>query len=139
MHEMLKKMLEGMGKNLGESDEEQKMGMKIFKSLIPRLDQNKISDWLFCEEWDDVLVPVRLPKGITEQFRQMDSARTEIIEEDCEDCKGKANCPLIQRNPSEVLLTTLMKYSFARIIAEIKIKEVMTDARQDGSDIHPEV
>ena len=139
MREVLKELLESLGRSSDEADEEQSMGIKIFKSLLPRLDQAKIGDWLFCEEYEDVLVPMRLPKGMTEQFKQMDEARGEIIQDDCEECLRKATCPLLQRNPSEVLLTTLIKYSFARMIAEILTKGGDPYARQDGSNIRPEV
>jgi len=140
MQEVLKKLLESLGRDATETDEEQKMGIRIMKSLIKRLHQDSIPDWLFCEEWEDALIPVRIPKGMSDQLKQMDEARTEITDnEDCRECVAKVTCPLLQRNPSEVLLTFLLKLSFAKVVAEIKMKEVISNAGQDGSNIRPEV
>lgn len=140
MQDTLRKLLESIGKNMDEADEEQQVGMKIFKALRRRLDQDGISKWLYCEEWEDALIPVRLPKGMVEQLKRADEARTELIADDgCTDCTRKATCTMLKRNPSEILLTFLLKLSFAKMIAEMLMKEVMTDARQNGSDIHPKV
>lgn len=122
MNEMKEELLELLKKLGGipkAADEEQEFGTKLFKSVVPRIGQEPICDWLHCEEWEDALVPVRLPKGMTDELKQMDEAKEEAQLNECRECKTKADCPMIKRNPSEILLTYLMKYAISGALAAI--------------------
>ncbi len=112
-----KAMLEKLLKMPKEVDEEQVAGIGLCKQTIESLGPRAISSWLYSEEWEDTLVPIRLPKGLPKMLKLMDEVRAEhISSSNCDECKTKAGCQLISRNPSEIMLTLLMKRAFAEII-----------------------
>lgn len=104
-------------KSAEEVKEEQQIGAQLFGGLFKALNSLGMSRWLYSMEWEDALVPVRLPKGMSELLKTADGATTELTAfGHCEGCKRKIGCPLLQRNPSEILLTYLMKLAFTEMV-----------------------
>ena len=102
-----------------ETKNEQKVGRALFESLHESSDPKASVRWLFNKEWEDTLVPVRLPKGMSVLLKLADEVREkEIAEDSCKDCEGKDECLMIERNPSEILMTFLMKLAFTEMIVE---------------------
>lgn len=104
-------------KSLKEAEEEQRIGVEFFHATCDRLEPGTINDWLESKEWEYALIPVHLPKGLSELLKQMDEARTIIFEDDrCDRCESRIGCQLLVRNPSEILLTALLKLAFSTAI-----------------------
>ena len=136
----LEELLKGLLDFPKEAEEEQRIGLQLFKTTSKNLGKKTIGEWLYCEEHEDVLVPVRLPKGMADQLKLMDNAKEDFdLLVSCEKCEARADCPIPLRNPSEILLTVLMKLAFSKIFERILRKGGDPYARQDGSDIHLEV
>ena len=105
--------------SLNEMVREQDIGITFFRSTVANLGSPAITKWLCSQEWEDTMVPMRLPKGISEQLKEMDQVRAEHLEKShCDDCEKKAGCLIPNRNPSEILLTTLLKYAFTTLLAK---------------------
>ena len=98
-----------------EMEEEQEVGLRALVAVNEELSQTVLVDWLYSKEWEDVLIPARLPKGMSEMLKMMDETRAEVAtSERCKECKTKDNCSLILRNPSEILITVAIKLAFAK-------------------------
>jgi len=102
---------------LKEMEEEQKVGADLFLTTMKAIRLSTITEWMYNEKWENVLVPVRLPEGMSELLKQMDEAKGIMMEDDrCSDCTRKDGCSLLIRNPSEIFLTSLLKYAFVSAI-----------------------
>ena len=117
MDKELTKLLKELAGLPKAADEEIEFGRKLFRAAMPRIGQRPIGDWLYCEEWEDALVPIRLPKGMADELKRMDEAKEEAQLGRCKGCESKTTCPTIERNPSEILLTYLIKHAFSEILS----------------------
>lgn len=128
MDKQVVEKIKGLIKELGGlpkiADEEQEIALRLFKGLIERIGQEAIGNWMYCEEWEDTLVPIRLPKGMADQLKMMDSAKADLMgTPECKDCKSNDDCSIIKRNPSEILLTVLMKIAFCEVFTGVAKEE----------------
>ena len=97
--------------------EEKVFGQELFAGMKKHLPPQVTISWLFNKEWEDVMVPLRLPKGMSELLTTSDKTKGEgIIQDLCAGCGRKSDCQLVRRNPSEILMTSLMKVAFAEMI-----------------------
>ena len=106
--------------NLAEMEEEQEIGASFLKTVVANLGRKTLTDWMTCKEHEVVLAPVRLPKGMMNQIKAMDEAGMEHTAlGKYDNCSAKADCPILLRNPSEILLTVLLKVAFSHCSAVI--------------------
>jgi len=105
-----------------QTNEEHTVAIEAIKSVIERIDINTRVDWLYNKEWEDALVPVRLPKGMVELLEMLDDSRLEAIElPHCKECKKRSDCLLLKRKISEILITNAIKLAITQVDIALRI------------------
>jgi len=115
--EDLQRTMEKLGSEaIHQIDEENTVAIEAMKSVVEHIDINTRVDWLYNKEWEDALVPIRLPKGMVELFEQLDNSRVETIGlPHCKECRKRDDCLLIKRKISEIAITNALKIAITRV------------------------